>query len=100
MTFDANGGVWSSGEAMRYVKIQTDTEKVAAESTPVRNGYTFLGWSTDGSVTAKEFKNATAGPMTDANAKKYFKIDTIKTPGVEIPFTADTTVYAIWEARI
>lgn len=46
MTFDANGGVWSSGEAMRYVKIQTDTEKVAAESTPVRNGYTFLGWYT------------------------------------------------------
>ncbi|MFR1989180.1 MAG: InlB B-repeat-containing protein [Oscillospiraceae bacterium] len=43
VTFDANGGVWSSGEAMRYVKIQTDTEKVAAESTPVRNGYTFLG---------------------------------------------------------
>ena len=66
---------------------------------PVRNGYTFLGWSTDGSVTAEEFKNATEGPMTDANAKKYFKIDTIKTPGVEIPFTADTTVYAIWEAQ-
>ena len=66
---------------------------------PVRNGYTFLGWSTDGSVTAEEFKNSTEGPMTDANAKKYFKIDTIKTPGVEIPFTADTTVYAIWEAQ-
>lgn len=30
VTFDANGGAWSSGEAMRYVKIQTDTEKVAA----------------------------------------------------------------------
>ena len=69
------------------------------DQVPVRNGYTFLGWSTDGSVTAKEFKNATAGPMTDANAKKYFKIDTIKTPGVEIPFTADTTVYAIWAAK-
>lgn len=69
------------------------------DQVPVRNGYTFLGWSTDGSVTAEEFKNATEGPMTDANAKKYFKIDTIKTPGVEIPFTADTTVYAIWEAQ-
>ena len=44
VTFDANGGTWSSGEDMHYVKIQTDTEKVAAESTPVRNGYTFLGW--------------------------------------------------------
>ncbi len=66
---------------------------------PVRNGYTFLGWSTDGSVTAEDFKNATEGPMTDANAKKYFKIEDIKNPGVEIPFTADTTVYAIWEAQ-
>ena len=66
---------------------------------PVRNGYTFLGWSTVGNVSAEAFKKATEGPMTDANAKKYFKIDTIKTPGVEIPFTADTTVYAIWEAK-
>ena len=47
VTFDANGGAWSSVEAMRYAKIQTDTKKVAAASTPVRNGYTFLGWYTD-----------------------------------------------------
>ena len=46
VTFDANGGAWSSGETMHYAKIQTDTEKVAAASTPVRNGYTFLGWYT------------------------------------------------------
>ena len=54
VTFDANGGAWSSVETMHYVKIQTDTEKVAAESTPVRNGYTFLGWYTaaDGGVRA------------------------------------------------
>ena len=46
VTFDANGGAWSSGETietMHYVKI---TDKVTAESTPVRNGYTFLGWYT------------------------------------------------------
>lgn len=46
VTFDASDGAWSSGEAMRYAKIQTDTKKVAAASTPVRNGYTFLGWYT------------------------------------------------------
>ena len=46
VTFDANGGAWRSDETMRYAKIQTDTEKVAAASTPVRNGYTFLGWYT------------------------------------------------------
>ena len=46
VTFDANDGAWSSGETMRYAKIQTDTEKVAAASTPVRSSYTFLGWYT------------------------------------------------------
>ena len=81
-----------------YINVDGNNTKFT-DQVPVRNGYTFLGWSTDGSVTSKEFKNATAGPMTDTNAKKYFKIDTIKTPGVEIPFTADTTVYAIWEAK-
>ena len=65
VTFDASGGAWSSGETMHYVKIQTDTEKVAAESTPIRNGYTFLGWYTaaDGGVQAK-FEDTVSGPQT------------------------------------
>ena len=68
VTFDANGGAWSSGETietMHYVKIQTDTEKVAAESTPVRNGYTFLGWYTaaDGGVRAN-FEDTVNRPKT------------------------------------
>lgn len=65
VTFDANGGTWSSDETMHYVKIQTDTEKVAAESTPVRNGYTFLGWYTaaDGGVRAN-FEDTVNRPTT------------------------------------
>lgn len=63
VTFDANGGAWSSGETMHYVKIQTDTEKVAAESTPVRNGYTFLGWYTGDGVRAN-FEDTVYGPKT------------------------------------
>lgn len=63
VTFDASGGAWSSGEAMHYVKIQTDTEKVAAESTPVRNGYTFLGWYTDDGNRAN-FEDTVNGPKT------------------------------------
>ena len=65
VTFDANGGAWSNGETMHYVKIQTDTEKVAAESTPVRNGYTFLGWYTaaDGGVRAN-FEDTVNRPTT------------------------------------
>ena len=62
VTFDANGGAWSSGETMHYVKI---TDKVAAESTPVRNGYTFLGWYTaaDGGDRAN-FEDTVNGPKT------------------------------------
>lgn len=66
VTFDANGGAWSSGETietMHYVKIQTDTDKVAAESTPVRNGYTFLGWYTGDGVRAN-FEDTVYGPKT------------------------------------
>lgn len=63
VTFDASGGTWSSGETMRYAKIQTDTEKVAAESTPVRNGYTFLGWYTDDGNRA-DFEDTVFGPKT------------------------------------
>lgn len=62
VTFDANGGAWSSDETMHYVKI---TDKVAAESTPVRNGYTFLGWYTaaDGGDRA-DFEKEVYGPKT------------------------------------
>lgn len=60
VTFDANGGAWSSGETMHYVKI---TDKVAAESTPVRNGYTFLGWYTDDGNRAN-FEEKVNGPTT------------------------------------
>ena len=62
VTFDASGGAWSSGEAMRYAKI---TDKVAAASTPVRNGYTFLGWYTaaDGGDRA-DFEKEVYGPKT------------------------------------
>lgn len=62
VTFDANGGAWSSGETMHYVKI---TDKVTAASTPVRNGYTFLGWYTaaDGGDRAN-FEDTVYGPKT------------------------------------
>ena len=62
VTFDANGGAWSRDETMHYVKI---TDKVAAESTPVRNGYTFLGWYTaaDGGDRAN-FEDTVYGPKT------------------------------------
>lgn len=51
------------------------------DQVPVRNGYTFLGWALSGTATTPNYK-----------------IEDIK-QGLKIPFTADTTVYAIWEAQ-
>lgn len=48
---------------------------------PVRNGYTFLGWALSGTATTPDY--------TAAAIKE----------GLKIPFTKDTTVYAIWEAQ-
>ena len=65
-----------------YVAGATDNSKFTKQA-PVRTGYTFLGWSTDG--TAKEA------------TYKWTDIDS--TNGLIIEFTKDTTLYAIWEAQ-
>lgn len=64
-----------------YVAGATDNSKFTKQA-PVRTGYTFLGWSTDG--TAKEA------------TYKWTDIDS--TNGLIIEFTKDTALYAIWEA--
>ena len=65
VTFDANGGAWSSGETIETIHYVKITDKVTAESTPVRNGYTFLGWYTaaDGGDRAN-FEDEVYGPKT------------------------------------
>lgn len=64
-----------------YVAGATDNSKFTKQA-PVRTGYTFLGWSTDG--TAKEA------------TYKWTDIDS--TNGLIIEFTKDTALYAIWKA--
>lgn len=62
--------------------IQGDTNNTDfTDQVPVRNGYTFLGWALSGTATTPKYK-----------------IEDIK-QGLKIPFTKDTTVYAIWEAK-
>ena len=65
-----------------YVAGATDNSKFTKQA-PVRTGYTFLGWSTDG--TAKEA------------TYKWDAIDS--TNGLIIEFTKDTALYAIWKAQ-
>lgn len=64
-----------------YVAGATDNSKFTKQA-PVRTGYTFLGWSEEG---------------TAANATyKWDAIDS--TNGLIIEFTKDTALYAIWKA--
>ena len=64
-----------------YVENATDNSTFTKQA-PVRTGYTFLGWSTDG--TAKE--------------ATYKWTDIKSDSGLTIKFTKDTALYAIWEA--
>ena len=60
---------------------------------PVRTGYTFLGWSTDSSYTGK-------GEL--ANGEQFYKWADIEAQNNDASiarFTADTTLYAVWEAK-
>ena len=65
-----------------YVAGATDNSKFTKQA-PVRTGYTFLGWSEDG--TAKEA------------TYKWTDIDSPN--GLIIEFTKDTALYAIWLAQ-
>ncbi len=65
-----------------YVENATDNSTFTKQA-PVRTGYTFLGWNTDG--TAKEA------------TYKWTDIDSPN--GLIIEFTKDTALYAIWLAQ-
>lgn len=64
-----------------YVENAADNSTFTKQA-PVRTGYTFLGWSTDG--TAKE--------------ATYKWTDIKSDSGLIIEFTQDTALYAIWKA--
>lgn len=64
-----------------YVENATDNSTFTKQA-PVRTGYTFLGWSTDGTATEATYK------WTDIKSGS----------GLIIEFTQDTALYAIWKA--
>ena len=64
-----------------YVENATDNSTFTKQA-PVRTGYTFLGWSTDGTATEATYK------WTDIKSGS----------GLTIKFTKDTALYAIWKA--
>lgn len=65
-----------------YLDTVTDNDKIIKQI-PVRTGYKFLGWNTDSKADA---------------ADPDYTVDKIKT-GTTAKFTANTTLYAVWEAQ-
>lgn len=79
ITFDANGG---TGPAMNSISKTYNTPEDLTANTFTREGYTFLGWSTD--------KNAISAEYTD----KGSVTDDLTTTN-----NGKVTLYAIWEVN-
>lgn len=52
VTYDANGGVWSNG--VKSIEQGTGNITLNNDNAPTKTGYSFAGWSLDGSTTVTE----------------------------------------------
>lgn len=77
LRYDANGGTMSSDPSSVLVTSNTTCPFIVTSVVPTREGYTFLGWSTDRSATAATY---TAG-------------DTITLTAAAL----NSTLYAVWQ---
>ena len=80
--FDANNG---TGTAMDDEVYEYNEEKALTKNTYTREGYRFLGWSTDAAVTSAEY--------TDEQSVKNL------TELVKTQDGAEVTLYAVWEVN-
>lgn len=70
VSYNSNGGVCTTTEQIKAY----NTNLILSESVPTRDGYNFLGWSTDENATVAEYL-----------------------PGDTYSQNADITLYAVWE---
>lgn len=73
-----------------YLLNDTNNDKIS-ETKPTREGYDFKGWSTDNKATW----DATADKITHESGVTATDLQ----PGNESPFTSDTVLYAVWQAK-
>ena len=88
ITYDANArddvsGMPNTQTVKYYLESATDNDKIINQ-TPVRTGYTFLGWSTNSEA-------------TDADTG-YDATTIMSAAGADAKFTENTTLYAVWQA--
>ena len=87
ITYDANArddvsGMPNTQTVKYYLKSATDNDKIINQ-TPVRTGYTFLGWSINSEATA---------------ADDGYGVNAIKGGTAVAKFQRNTTLYAVWQA--
>lgn len=87
ITYDANArddvsGMPNTQTVKYYLESATDNDKIINQ-TPVRTGYTFLGWSINSEATA---------------ADDGYGVDAIKGGTAVAKFQRNTTLYAVWKA--
>ena len=68
--FKVNGGAWADGTVEDKTSEFEFGKNVTAPATPVKNGYTFLGWAATPDATAAE----ALGTMDNENGKTYYAV--------------------------
>lgn len=71
-TFNANGGVFADGSATKVVPTAYDAD-IIAPADPVRDGYTFTGWTPAVGMMDAEGKTFTATWDADVYTVEYYK---------------------------
>ena len=96
ITYNANSLDHVSGmpeqQVINYYVTGKENTRIIKQL-PVRTGYMFLGWSTDSSYTGK------GEPADGEQFYKWADIEAQNNDASIARFTADTTLYAVWEAK-
>ena len=90
--YNDNGGYGGPvQETVNYFLPSGPNNGEISETVPKREGYDFKGWSTDNMATW----DATTGKITHETGVAATDL----LPGNESPFTSDTVLYAVWQAK-
>ena len=93
VTFDTNGGVWNGGpetyteEGGNHVTYKYLGDQVLRPTDPTREGYAFIGWTTDPS-----YAGTVIDDINDVPSSALYDFST--------PVTEDTTLYAVWAETV
>ena len=89
--YNDNGGYGGPVQETVNYYLHSGPNDTISKTVPTREGYDFMGWSTDNNATW----DATADKITHESGVTATDLQ----PGNESPFTSDTVLYAVWQAK-